>query len=408
MKLFNDSDGNSETQRTLAGADDVSIQPTSRKRTRYRALSVLCLLAVSACLDPYPPPVSPANVDYLVIDGFLNSASSLASVSLSRALPLDSIADYPAEQGALVQVERTDGTVFNLPEVSAGQYEAIRPELAVGSSYRLLVRTADGQEYRSDYVTLKQSPVLEDVSWSKDGNGITIHVDSRDPSGETRYYQWLYKETWEYDSDKQSGYFVRNGFAVSRDLTGEKIHICYSSVESSKVFISTTSDQSGDVINDFPLVHIPRGSKKLSRHYSILVQQRALDEESYSYWLQLQRTTENLGGLFDPLPSPVTGNVKSVNNPREVVLGYFTGGGVEEKRIYINHYDLPVELRYINRQFCPVDSVDIGELRTRIDGDALMAPYGVPFVQGYTYSTPSCMDCRSEGGTLDKPAFWPF
>jgi hypothetical protein len=374
-------------------------------RAAARTSFAVFILAVS-CLDPYPPPVSNVEVNYLVVDGFLNSADGLARVKLSRALPLETEGSYPTVGQASVQVEKEDGSVFTLFESTPGIYSAVRSDLQVGSSYKLIIHTPDAKRYESDFVTLKQSPALEDVSWTQEAGGITIHVDTRDPSGSTRYYQWLYTETWEYDADKQSGFFVRNGFAVSRQAH-ERIDICYSTVASSKVLIGTTRDQSGDFINDYPLVFIPAGSKKLSRHYSILVQQRALDETSYNYWLQLQRTNENLGGLFDPLPTRVTGNIHRIDDS-ELVLGYFSGGGVEEKRIYIDPADLPEELRVVNRAFCPVDSVPSSFINNFRNGDALIAPYGTPIIIGYTLSTNSCMDCRSEGGVLTKPSFWPY
>jgi hypothetical protein len=379
------------------------------RRKNGRALaSTLWLLIVSACLDPYPPPVSKGEINFLVVDGFLNSGSGLARVKLSRAQPLQATADFPVERRAIVQVSRADGTTFNIPEVTPGTYEAVRGDLQIGESYRLIVRTNDGNTYESEFVTLKQSPALEEVSWTAEDDGISIHVDARDPSGSTRYYQWVYTETWEYDSDRESGWFIQGGFAVSRDLVGGRVHICYSTAESSKVLISTTADQTGDVINNYQLVHIPAGSRKLSRNYSILVQQRALDEESYSYWQQVQQTSENLGGLFDPLPSRITGNIHATGDASEVVLGYFTGGGVEEKRIYINVNHLPEELRFVDRRFCPIDSILVGNLRNYIDGQGLLSPYGSPAVIGYTVTSPQCMDCRSDGGVLTKPAGWPF
>jgi len=371
-------------------------------------ICIAVVFAVAGCLDPYPAPVSRGEVNFLVVDGFLNSASGLARVKLSRALPLEVTSKYPVEAKAIVRVSRADGTMFTVPETSPGIYERQRPDLLIGESYRLLITTSDGRNFESDYVTLKQSPALEDVSWSQEDDGITIHVDARDPGGTTRYYQWLYTETWEYDSDKESGWFVKGGFALSRDLNGGRVHICYSTSESSKVLISSTADQSGDVINDYPLVHITAGSRKLSRNYSILVQQRALDEESYNYWQQLQQTTENLGGLFDPLPSRVTGNIHATEETDQVVLGYFTGGGVEEKRIYINFNDLPVDMKFVNRRFCPVDSIEVGNLRNYLDGQGLLSPYGSPAVVGYTVASPQCMDCRSDGGSLTKPPYWPF
>lgn len=365
-------------------------------------IALLCLTV--GCLDPYQAP-STRNINALVVDGFLDSKNGIAKVKLSRTLPLDATAGYPVEFGATVHVEDENGNRFGVLETLPGDYQVVRNDLMVGRNYRLLISTRSGDEYVSDFVNLKQSPVLDEVFWVVEDNGITIKLDTHDPAGTTRYYQWIYTETWEYDADRSSGFIVRSGTAIPRTQE-ERIHICYSTVGSSKVLISTTADQSGDFINDFPLVHIPRGSKKVSRTYSILVEQRALDESGYNYWLQLQRTTENLGGLFDPLPSRVTGNIHATSGPA-LALGYFSGGGVEEKRIFIRHEDLPEELRYVTRRPCPVDSLPHSSVARLVNGTALVGPYGSPLPVGYTLASPACVDCRLEGGTLTKPSFWP-
>jgi hypothetical protein len=174
------------------------------------------------------------------------------------------------------------------------------------------------------------------------------------------------------------------------------------------VLISTTSDQSQDVINDFPLTYIPAGSRKLSRIYSILVQQRALDEQSYQYWSQLQRTNENLGGLFDPLPSQVTGNIHSASPGGPVALGYFSGGGVQEKRIYIRFRDLHNELQYVKRRPCMTDT--LSSIIGFPDGTPLTnnMPLTMAFQPDGNLPWTICMDCRLDGGTTKRPSFWPF
>jgi hypothetical protein len=306
-----------------------------------------------------------------------------------------------------VQVESEPGSRFILPEISPGIYQVIRPDLKIGSGYRLLIQTSAGQTFESDLVVLRQSPELSDVHWTHDGAGITVRVDSSDPSGETRYYQWMYTETWEYDADVVSPFVIRRGRPDHR-TPEERIHICYSTQASSKVLVSTTSDQSGDVINDFPLVQIQGGSRKLSRTYSILVEQRALDEQSYQYWSQLQRTTENLGGLFDPLPSQVIGNIHSTQANGPVVLGYFNGGGVKEKRLFIHFSELPPELQYVNRRSCATDT--IRTLGNYPDGSPLtnMDPPTIALTSDINLPWSICMDCRLDGGTTTKPAFWPY
>jgi hypothetical protein len=368
--------------------------------------SIAFLFIAFACLEPYSPPTM-RDLRLLIVDGFLNSQTGLSRVKLSRSQPLDSNLPYPQEVGANVRIEGESTPGFQLSETSPGMYQAVRPDLQVGSRYRLLITTSDGQTYESDFVVLRQSPSLGDVFWTHDGDGITIRVDSQDPSGNTRYYQWIYEETWQYDADRAANWIIKGGRLHYR-TPEERIDICYSTKSSSKVLISTTSDQSGDVINDFPLTYIPAGSRKLSRTYSILVQQRALDEQSYQYWSQLQRTNENLGGLFDPLPSQVTGNIHSTTTGGPVALGYFSGGGVEEKRIYIHFRDLPEPLRFVKRRSCMTDT--LRSLSGYPDGSPLThnMPPTMAFVSDPNLPWPICMDCRLDGGTTTRPSFWPF
>jgi hypothetical protein len=376
----------------------------NKTQVRLPARMITWLVIIGAsCLDPFPPPPGSANLHLLAVDGFLNSATGLAQVRLTRSLPLDAIEEYPAESGALVEVEDEHGTKLAIPEQSQGLYSLITNTLQIGVHYRLLIHTSEGQTYESDMVQLKQSPVLESVHWVQEGDGITIKVDSRDESGNTRYYQWFYHETWEYDSDKNSTFVMKGGRPVHR-TPEERINICYSNQRSSRIFINATDDQVTDAVKDFPLVHITGGSKKLCRTYSILVQQRALDQDGYNYWRQMERNTENLGTMFDPIPAEVRGNIHS-SRPGETVLGYFSGSAVEEKRIYIRHAELPKDLRFINRRPCSVDSIRSFDIY----------PDGTPFLNEVSMSFPwdkrdpayICMDCRLEGGTVTKPSFWP-
>jgi hypothetical protein len=362
------------------------------------------LFIVLACLDPYAPPVQ-HDLRLLVVDGFLDSRQGLARAKLSRTLPIDKDTPYPAESGASVVVEDDDGVRFTLAEVSAGLYEAERNDLQAGKGYRLLISTSFGDSFESDFVVLKESPILESVTWVPGENGVAIQVDSSDPLGTTRYYQWLYTETWEYDADRESQWVIKNGRSVYRTAE-ERIHICYSTQQSTKVLIATTEDQSGDVINNFELTYIPAGSKKLCRTYSILVQQRALDEEAFNYWSQIQNTTENLGSLFDPLPSRVAGNLHSTEPAGPTVLGYFSGGGVQEKRIYIRFNELPEHLRFVKRRACVTDT--IRSLENYPDGTPLVGEITIAYVMGQTVPGYFCMDCRLEGGKVTKPSFWPF
>jgi hypothetical protein len=376
----------------------------SHRRTPLIARCAIWLMVIGAsCLEPYPPPPGVENLNLLVVDGFLNSASGLAQIRLSRSIPLDAIHGYPQESGAVVEVEDEQGEKFTIPEQSPGLYSLTINNLQVGKRYHLMVRTSDDKRYESDPVMLKKSPVLDSVHWMREGDGITIKVDSHDASGSTQYYQWFYTETWEYDADKNSAWIVRNGRPRYR-RADEWINICYSTRQSTKIFVSTTADQTADVIRDFPLVHIAAGSKKVCRTYTILVQQRALDEDGYNYWRQLAKNTEDLGTLFDHLPGEVHGNIHA-SDPYEKTLGYFSGSAVEEQRIYIQHRELPEELQFVTRRVCIDEVVDAFE--SYPDGTPLISEFRIGLPLDKNEPTYICMDCRLEGGTVTKPSWWP-
>ena len=365
----------------------------------------LVLLGLTACIEPYNPPAITDTIDILVVDGFLNSADSSATVRLSKATPLSSGEGPVPELNASVRIEDEDGNFFPLTEIGDGNYFGTR--LAVNSAlkYRLLVATNGRQEFVSDYVELKISPAIDSISYgtSEQSDGLAIYVHTHDPANNTRYYQWTYEETWEYTAGYYSSLEIKGGIVVPQD---ENIYQCWNSRPSTEINISSSTQLTDDVIRNFQLQFIPKGSQKISRKYSLEVQQRALTKEAYDFWLQLKKTTESLGGLFDPLPSQVVGNLRSTTESAHPVLGYFSGGSVSRKRIFIGLSDLPTDLLNTVPKFCPVDSIRLFEIASRPNMN-LISSFGTPFVQGYLTSYNSnCLDCRDGGGKNVRPDFW--
>lgn len=375
-----------------------------RLLTHRRFLSgmAIALLAIG-CLDPYESPISDLKTDLLVVDGFLNSSKGEAIVKLSKATALADKGGSPPVLNAEVRIESESGGTFPLVEKPGGSYERTGLAISMEQRYQLYIRTTDGKEYRSDLVELKESPSLDSVTWKPKPEGITIFANAHDVSGSTRFYQWIFTETWEYTSRYVSFLKLVNGLPMVRN-SDEFIYLCWNTERSSELLIGSTEQLSEDVVSEFPLISIPRGSPKLSRKYSMLVQQRALTEEAYNFWLELEKTTENLGGLFDPMPSRVSGNIHNINDLTEPVLGYFSGGSMQEKRIYIEFYDLPEYLLYVPSSTCQLDSLSYSEVRMLGPGYLLGS---LDFDTGlYTRSTIDCLDCRAAGGTVTKPAFW--
>jgi len=361
-------------------------------------------LLFSSCLEPYAPPVVNGNVDILVVDGFLNMSTATASVRLSHALPLDSAGTPAVETNATVQLEEGNGPTIALANNADGTYIATGLSIDPSKKYRLHVLVG-GKEYYSDYVDALQTPDIDSVTWRASDKDVTIYVNTHDATGKTKYYLWTYVETYEYAAPYPAGYEMKNGEPVYMSIE-ERTDICWKTTPSTTILVNSSENLSSDLIRNFPITVLEAGSYPLSRRYSTLVSQRAISKEAYTFWLQLQKTTESIGSLFDPMPSQVVGNVHSATDVNEVVLGFFSASEEKQMRMFVKNSELPENIRRTIQPFCPIDSLKMDRVRQLVDHTKLIAPYGVPITLGYTSSTSLCMDCRERGGVPQKPDFW--
>src|SRR3954471_7002940 len=89
-----------------------------------RILVLSALLILSGCLEPYDPPVVADQVNFLVVDGFMNVADGSVNVTLSHATVLYEAKAAQPELSALVSIEDEDGNVSNVPELANGKYSS--------------------------------------------------------------------------------------------------------------------------------------------------------------------------------------------------------------------------------------------------------------------------------------------
>ena len=399
----------------------IELSAITKAMMKGSALIVLILFALAmgvvGCVDIYSPPSISGNPDLIVIDGFLNSSNGSATVRLSHSVSLDSEVLPPPEVLATVTVEMENGSSYSLQESDSGRYFLNNMSINPSARYRLYVRTSGGNEYQSDYVQIRETPEIDSLTYEPAPGGLYINVNTHDPSGNTRYYRWDYVETWEYRSPVASTYFVKNLEVVPRAYN-EYTYQCWRTVNSTNINVATTERLADDVVSQFHINYIPRGDYRISSAYSPLVTQRAISADEFAFWDQLQRTTESIGGLFDPQPGQVVGNIRALNSSN-VALGYFTAGNATSKRFFINRFELPEYLQFQPIvPSCEADTICVRPPYKRTCafftdqlsgneyiGTAIYAMGLTPVA--YTLSNRRCTDCRALGGVLDKPEFWP-
>lgn len=356
------------------------------------------LLLLASCIDPFAPPEIASAENYLVVDGFPNTGQDASQIQLRRTQNVSETGKSSAEVHAQVAVEGSLGSNYPFTEEGDGIYRLGVQQFNETEQYRLRIKTANGKEYLSAYVPVINTPLIDSISNVVDRarNGVQFYVNTHDPLNKTRFYRWKYEETWEYRSAFSSDLEVAGETIVPRT---EDIYTCWQTEKSTNILLSSSVKLSHDIIREFPINFVSGATSKLLHKYSILVKQFGLTQEGFEYWTNLAKTTQNTGSLFDPLPSQVTGNVQCTSVAKELVFGYFSASSVAEKRIFIT----PALGRYPSCEMG--DTLSYQEaLQTNNLLLNTYQPFGPPPL--YLTASPSCADCRLQGGTNVKPAFW--
>jgi hypothetical protein len=372
--------------------------------------SLLVILFLVSCVEPYyPPDLEKNEADILVVDGFVNASTSAARVNLTKAVGLESEVERVGVSGANVKIESEDGQEFILQEQSgdlSGVYTAEGLILDFTKLYKLKISIGLDKQYESEFIPILETPEIESIAWDPQEDGLDILVNSKEAPDKSKYYRWRFQDTYRYHSPYSSAYIYENG-EIKYRADYEDLLICYLSDPTSPIIVGSTRNLSLNTVKNKVIQRINRNSIELSSTYSINVQQLSITEKGYEYWLNLQKMTEGLGGLFDPMPGQVIGNMKSITNPGENVVGFFSGSTVEEKRVFIGRTELPPGYSTYRPYLCERDSVFTKDLDFMSPNSMIVGEWGSPTI-GYLTSNQLCVDCKLYGGgTPVKPDFWP-
>jgi hypothetical protein len=392
----------------------------SMMKSRYLVLAGIIILLIANCTKPYTPKAITNAPNYLVVEGIINTGANDSTViKLSRTIPLSAGVGTNPETGAAVVIQDESGQSYNLNETSPGIYMSDGLNLDNSHKYRLSVNTSDGKKYASDYVTPAQTPPIDSIGFTIKSNGIQIYANAHNSQNNTRYYRWDYNETWEYHAKYFSSYYSDGTKMAQRDASNF-IYQCWDSGISNDIILGSSAKLTQDVIYQNPITFIAFSSEKIEMRYTILLKQYALTADGYNYFEQLRKNTEELGGIFDPQPSQLTGNVHCVSDPTLPAIGYVTAGTIQQKRVFIDNAQLPRNWSTTYPYDCTIDTAYYSNPKTTLNDvarfliplpesfialNAIFPPSGPQFPIGFTYTEISCGDC-SIRGTLKKPSFW--
>jgi len=373
------------------------------KSNKYIAL-ITGFLIISSCITQFVPETD-ENDTMLVVEGMITDQPGVYTVKLSKSLPLSSDGNTVVLTGCIVNISDDNGNWTSLFETQPGTYVTDGVFRGyVGRKYKLHINTNNPdlsyKNYESLLMEMKPVPLIDSLFYEKITTDVTldgrpreqecqVYLNTTDPDGICKHFRWDFSETWMF----RLPYDVPN-------------RICWISNNSNSIFIKNTSVLSEDRIEKWPVNYISAKTDRLSKRYSLLVNQYSLNEDEYNYWEKLQNVTENVGSLYDITPVSIPGNIYCIEDPSEQVLGYFSVSAKTSKRIFIE--DNFAGLAYLYDQ-CPSDTVfGHGPAPDGIGVSYwLIIDNSFDFINPYKVYTifKGCADCTIRG-TNEEPSFW--
>jgi hypothetical protein len=328
----------------------------------------LFLLFLSACIDPFETEVQEGQ-QYLTIDGTITSAPGIHRVRLTRGDTYGSIFQglIRPVTGATVIVRDNLGVVTFLAESAEdrGFYDTPSTFAAVvGRSYSLQIQLVDGKVYSSFPEKVQAATPIKTLTYqsqripvegeNNDDSGVQLIVELDDPVDQNNFYYFRNSEATYVLETRPDLYTTPP--PERRPAPKDCCVTCYQSetVGNQSYFLS--SDDNFDGLTTRLIAgFIPDNGKRFVNTYRIDLRQLNVSQDAYRFLRLVKQQSEISGSVFDPPPANIRGNMISLDNPDEVVLGYFIAAGESKQRVYIKNSQLDfVQNKVITPDDCRV------------------------------------------------------
>ncbi len=290
----------------------------------------------------------------LVVDALLTNENKRHMVKLARTYRFED--EEPIlETNARVQIKDNLGATYEFIETDTGTYLSSTSFSAVpGNSYQLSIGTTDGASYVSDPVVAPNNIPISNLSAERLVNdfgeeGVGILLDNTNNSSAPTYFRYEYEETYKIVAPNYDPFEFEiidytpcdgNFYEVGIKLRTEEQRICFGFQKSVGVAQATTTSLTNNDLVDFQIRFIDRTNYIISHRYSILVRQYTQTQDAYAYYEELGNFSSSDNIFSQIQPGFLLGNIESVNEPDEKVLGYFEVASVDQERVYFNYADL--------------------------------------------------------------------
>ncbi len=395
---------------------------------------IICAaIFINACIEP-------ANIeginykDFIAVEASVTSEVKRHTVKITRTSTLEA-KETIKESGAIVSVEDDSQNIFRFIETSNGEYESENEFKAeVGKAYTLKITTKDGKAYASSAETITGIAAIDEITAvrefnSLDEEGIQIYVQSKSEDENAKYFRYEYEETYKirapyYSPNKAIPHpFTDEVILIVPDL--ESAEICYATQKSNKLVQTDVANLSSNEV-DFGVRFIARDNYIIRHRYSILLKQHVQSFEAYRYFQTLNELSSIENVFNQNQPGFLSGNIRSVNDPKEKVIGFFEVNSVSTKRFFLNGIDFFIDIYADYPASCSFGAPPIKDMADNVVLAGILRAGTLVYYKDYAENlgldlgcdngagegcgpyvlvSKACGDCRVLGSEV-KPDFW--
>lgn len=317
-----------------------------------RKLLYFLLLLPMSCIDPYEVTV-PQGPQLLTVDGLLTTGDGPHVIKLTRGDTYGSVFQGLVRpvRGATVLVRDDQGQVTFLAENTdePGNYAtSVGFSATVGRSYTLQFQLSDGKVYTSLPERVASVPEIQILDYdviripvegeANERSGVQLVVDLDDPADQNNFYFWRTGVSTFVLKTRPDLFTIRPPEADDRDPDPKDCcDTCFQteSLGNQGIFIATDDTFNG-LSTRLPVGFIEDDGIRFVENHRARISQVSITQEAFRFLRLVKQQAEISGSVFDPPPARITGNMISLDDPEEVVLGYFIAGGEAKSEIYIN------------------------------------------------------------------------
>ena len=288
--------------------------------------------------------------DALIIEAIITDEVKYQEIKISRTFSLEEFT--PSEENnAKVIITDNSQNVYEFEETSNGKYTStIQFGATANNNYTLSITTENGKLYKSQptqlpgVVPMNNLYASREVSDDTGKENMSIFIDGFDPFANSKYFRYEYEETYEIVAPSWvDGEFriSNSGLLTSNELCCRSLEkkVCYNTVASDSIIQLKTDNLSQGNSSVFPIRVISRDNAIIRTRYSILVKQYAQSLDAFTFYKILNKFSSSDNLFSQNQPGFFSGNIYSVNNQNEKVVGYFDISSVSFKRIFFNFSD---------------------------------------------------------------------